>query len=660
MASDDDSSSSSSSASDDEFLTGGGPGSGGISGQDREAIVRKKLLESFYGAAAVAAAEGSQTGDVRSAGGSVEGLSGAGSRLPSTVASAASLGAAAETPASPRSDARASPADVSLLSRSAGVTRMTSTNRLNRNPAPALSRPGASDLDSPHFDAPSFCLRHIRSSSAHGLLEADERLALDIRSLDSTMQTLVYENYSKFIDATDAIRSIGQSVDSSEAGLRRLRSGIGRIEEGTRAVDAALRRSRDAVAEKLRVKRLLSRLDALLRLPTTLRTQINAGRYRLAAESHRSATAILGRHSAGFESLKSIEAECDGILRSMIQNLRRKLMHWSGEARRRGSPLLRRRKHILQSGVQDRITPSVLAGVASADDDEYGDDEVGMGILLDDDYEEEASPTAAGATSGEGYSTPERKRTPPPLPPISVAEIFECAGTLLLFASPPPFEEGSDNFDRDSCAGGGAESDEGLTADDCKSLALNACCRLLERSLDAQRETESEEGGIDARIETGVAPYTAIDNAGASIIPTAYLDGILESATLYGVTLSGTGVTALAKVSPESVGQSGLPRESVMTVADRKLMAGFVGETFGTFLGNVRMAFLEKSLEGGDITAFGQQASETEGDTEGEDAGETIFAEIFASLSLLLRSVRELASGLALPEVVSNWNEVIL
>eukprot|EP00970_Alexandrium_tamarense_P020330 scaffold15101_cov200-Alexandrium_tamarense.AAC.1 len=66
--SDDDSSIHSSSSSDDEFLTSTGTG-GGSNPQDREALVRKKLLESFYGASAVASASPTDTSGAHDGGG---------------------------------------------------------------------------------------------------------------------------------------------------------------------------------------------------------------------------------------------------------------------------------------------------------------------------------------------------------------------------------------------------------------------------------------------------------------------------------------------------------------------------------------------------------------------------------------------------------------
>lgn len=39
-------------------------------------------------------------------------------------------------------------------------------------------------------------------------MEEEQNMVKEIRSLDSDMQTLVYENYNKFISATDTIRKV--------------------------------------------------------------------------------------------------------------------------------------------------------------------------------------------------------------------------------------------------------------------------------------------------------------------------------------------------------------------------------------------------------------------------------------------------------------------
>jgi hypothetical protein len=119
MADNDDSSSSS---SDNEFLTKGDV--------DREALVRKKLLESFYGKTAVAPSlEPGHTED-------------------------------------------------DLVEEERTGDYMENNRRKTR----------IDDLDSKDFDAKRYTEYHIRSSSVHDLLTIEEKLALEVRTLDSTMQ----------------------------------------------------------------------------------------------------------------------------------------------------------------------------------------------------------------------------------------------------------------------------------------------------------------------------------------------------------------------------------------------------------------------------------------------------------------------------------------
>ena len=104
------------------------------------------------------------------------------------------------------------------------------------------------------------------------------------------------------------------------------------IDSTSAEIESSLGALRDQVVEKMRVRRLLQRLDSLLRLPQTLRQSIEAGRFTSATRDYLSAASILAKHSGGFESLKSIEVECGAILQEMKATLDLKLLHWSGKS----------------------------------------------------------------------------------------------------------------------------------------------------------------------------------------------------------------------------------------------------------------------------------------------------------------------------------------
>jgi hypothetical protein len=63
----------------------------------------------------------------------------------------------------------------------------------------------AMDVDSSTFDAVAYVKELLTEKSLPELTAYDATLRQETRSLDSAMQNLVYENYNKFISATDTV-----------------------------------------------------------------------------------------------------------------------------------------------------------------------------------------------------------------------------------------------------------------------------------------------------------------------------------------------------------------------------------------------------------------------------------------------------------------------
>ena len=64
------------------------------------------------------------------------------------------------------------------------------------------------DINGAHFKPDVFLGKLIREKSLTELMDKESEMLRQIKSLDSDMQTLVYENYNKFISATDTIRKV--------------------------------------------------------------------------------------------------------------------------------------------------------------------------------------------------------------------------------------------------------------------------------------------------------------------------------------------------------------------------------------------------------------------------------------------------------------------
>ena len=87
--------------------------------------------------------------------------------------------------------------------------------------------PRVGSLDGVNFDADNFLAQLLRTSRLNALYSKHIEMSNDIKGLDSDMQMLVYENYNKFITATDIIRSMKSNVDGMDSTMLDLKQKIG-------------------------------------------------------------------------------------------------------------------------------------------------------------------------------------------------------------------------------------------------------------------------------------------------------------------------------------------------------------------------------------------------------------------------------------------------
>lgn len=83
------------------------------------------------------------------------------------------------------------------------------------------------NLDSPAFDAQHHISTMLRGQPLEKLLVDHRSMAREIKALDSDMQQLVYENYNKFISATDTIRAMKGQVDGMSNDMERVQGVMG-------------------------------------------------------------------------------------------------------------------------------------------------------------------------------------------------------------------------------------------------------------------------------------------------------------------------------------------------------------------------------------------------------------------------------------------------
>ena len=129
----------------------------------------------------------------------------------------------------------------------------------------------AVDLNVASFDTAAFVSEQLRHKSLPELMAQQTQFVGEIRGLDRDMQDLVYNNYNKFISATDTIRRMRDSVGDMEAGMQRLVTDMRAMGGSSALVNEHLQENRSKIEKLVGVKRLLLKLEFLFELPMRLR-----------------------------------------------------------------------------------------------------------------------------------------------------------------------------------------------------------------------------------------------------------------------------------------------------------------------------------------------------------------------------------------------------
>eukprot|EP00752_Nemacystus_decipiens_P003214 g2975.t1 len=163
-------------------------------------------------------------------------------------------------------------------------------------------------------------MRHERNDKIETLLRKDDEMVREVKKLDSDMQMLVYENYNKFISATDTIRKMAQNVEGMETEMTDLKSSMDRIADSSAAVNSSLEGNRSKMDKLVRVRRLLQRLDFLFQLPQKLEEAVEEGQYAKAIRYFSMTKDILRKHSH-VSSFGAIQRDCENTVKRLQEKL---------------------------------------------------------------------------------------------------------------------------------------------------------------------------------------------------------------------------------------------------------------------------------------------------------------------------------------------------
>ncbi|XP_038621285.1 LOW QUALITY PROTEIN: vacuolar protein sorting-associated protein 51 homolog [Tachyglossus aculeatus] len=190
------------------------------------------------------------------------------------------------------------------------------------------------DLDGAHFDPEAFLHKLRKEYPLARLMDAETDMVRQIRALDSDMQTLVYENYNKFISATDTIRKMKNDFRKMEDEMDRLAANMEVITDFSARISGTLRDRHQRVTKLAEVHAVLRKLQFLFDLPSRLTQCVELGAYGQAVRYQARTRAVLQQYRH-LPALRAIQDDCQLITARLAQRLRQKFR--DGEA---GAPEL--------------------------------------------------------------------------------------------------------------------------------------------------------------------------------------------------------------------------------------------------------------------------------------------------------------------------------
>ncbi|KAK6174364.1 hypothetical protein SNE40_017657 [Patella caerulea] len=187
-------------------------------------------------------------------------------------------------------------------------------------------KPGAStvdpcDINGAHFKPEIYLSKLIHEKPLTELMDKENDMVRQIKALDSDMQTLVYENYNKFISATDTIRKMKNDFKKMEDEMDHLATNMAAITEFSGNISSTLQDRRQQITKLAGVHSLLKKLQFLFELPSRLKKCLDMKAYSQAVRYYTKAKRVLYQYQH-MPSFQGINTDCNMIIEQLRQQLR--------------------------------------------------------------------------------------------------------------------------------------------------------------------------------------------------------------------------------------------------------------------------------------------------------------------------------------------------
>lgn len=177
------------------------------------------------------------------------------------------------------------------------------------------------NINAPEFNSDLALHKLLKECNLNELMQTEHQIYRQIQSLDSEMQTLVYENYNKFISATDTIRKMKNDFKKMEEEMDCLSKNMSAITEFSGNISNTLQGRRQQITKLSGAHMLLKKLQFLFELPPRLKMCIENKSYNQAVRYYLKAQKVLQQYQH-MPSFHGIQEDCNVLINDLKLKLR--------------------------------------------------------------------------------------------------------------------------------------------------------------------------------------------------------------------------------------------------------------------------------------------------------------------------------------------------
>ncbi|KAJ6846037.1 vacuolar protein sorting-associated protein 51-like protein isoform X1 [Iris pallida] len=178
-------------------------------------------------------------------------------------------------------------------------------------------------INSRTFDPDVYMNLLVQKSNLESLLQRHVEMAAEIKNLDTDLQMLVYENYNKFISATDTIKRMKGNIVGMEANMEQLLEKIMSVQSRSDGVNTSLFEKRENIEKLHRTRNLLRKVQFIYDLPVRLGKCIKTEAYADAVRFFTGAKPIFEAYgdSSFLDCKKASEEAMDVVMHNLQAKL---------------------------------------------------------------------------------------------------------------------------------------------------------------------------------------------------------------------------------------------------------------------------------------------------------------------------------------------------